>query len=68
MVYRHIRGLEADRNRRILKDIQWAKRHKDLAELHEYKEKMRTGTEDMSKSMSYGALKVTSRIYSLECA
>ena len=49
MKYQHISGLEADRNRRILKDLQHARRHKDLQELHEYKEKMRKGAEQMSK-------------------
>ena len=49
MKYQHISGLEADKNRRILKDLQFAKRHKDLQELHEYKEKMRKGAEQMSK-------------------
>ena len=39
-------SMEADRSRRILKDIQYAKRHKDLAELHEYREKLRKGAED----------------------
>ena len=42
-------SLEADRNRRMLKDVQWAKKHKDLQELHEYKEKMRQGAEDATK-------------------
>ncbi len=41
--------MEADRSRRILKDIQYAKRHKDLQELHEYREKMRKGVEDAQK-------------------
>ena len=48
-------SLEADKNRRMLKDVQWAKRHKDLQELHEYKEKMRKGAEDTTKSTSCGA-------------
>ena len=47
MKYQHISGLEADKNRRILKDVQFAKRLKDLKELHEYKEKMRKGAEQM---------------------
>ena len=42
-------GLESDRQRRILKDIQWAKRHKDLQELHDFKEKMRHGQETANK-------------------
>ncbi len=49
MMYRHISGRGADQQRRILKDVQWAKRHKDLQELHEYKEKMRKGVESASK-------------------
>ena len=50
MVYaQHISGREADQQRRILKDLQWAKRHKDLTELHEYKEKLRKGAEHASK-------------------
>ncbi len=49
MKYRHISGREADQQRRILKDLQYAKRHEDLAELHEYKEKMRKGAEDVAK-------------------
>ena len=42
-------SMEADKNRRMLKDVQWAKRHKDLQELHEYKEKMRKVAEDVTK-------------------
>ena len=50
MVYaQHISGREADKQRRILQDLQWAKRHKDLTELHEYKEKLRKGAEQVSK-------------------
>ncbi len=49
MKYEHISGRQADQQRRILKDLQWAKRHKDLNELHEYKEKMRKGAESASK-------------------
>ncbi len=48
-MYQHISGREADQQRRILKDIQWATKHKDLQELHEYKEKMRRGAESASK-------------------
>ena len=49
MKYQHISGREADRNRRLLRDVQSAKRHKDLQELHEYKEKMRRGAESAAK-------------------
>ena len=49
MKYQPVSGREADQQRRILKDVQWAKRHKDLQELHEYKEKMRRGAESASK-------------------
>ncbi len=49
MKYEHISGRQADQQRRILKDLQWVKRHKDLNELHEYKEKMRKGAESASK-------------------
>ena len=49
MKYRHLSGREAEQNRRILKDIQSAKRHKDLQELHAYKEKMRRGAETAAK-------------------
>ena len=45
MEYQHISGREADQRRRILKDLQHAKRHQDLQELHEKKEKMRMGAE-----------------------
>ncbi len=41
--------MEADRSRRILKDIQYAKRHKDLQERHEYKDKLRKGQEDATR-------------------
>ena len=33
----------------MIRDIQYAKRHKDLQELHEYKEKMRQDQETHSK-------------------
>ena len=49
MKYQHISGREADKRRRLLKDMQSAKRHKDLQELHEFKEKMRAGAESASK-------------------
>ena len=49
MKYQHISGLEEDQRRRILKGVQFAKRRKDLQELHAYKEKMRKGAEQMSK-------------------
>ena len=49
MKFQHVSGLEADRQRRIRKDLVHAKRHKDMQELHEYKEKMRQGAEDASK-------------------
>ena len=49
MKYHQISGLEADHRRRVMKDIQYAKRHKDLQELHEYREHMRKGAEDASK-------------------
>ena len=49
MKYQHISGREADKNRRLLRDMQSAKRHKDLQELHEYREKMRAGAESASK-------------------
>ena len=49
MKYQHISGREADKRRRLLRDIQSAKRHKDLQELHEFKEKMRAGAESASK-------------------
>ena len=42
-------GDAADRQRRILKDIQYAKRHKNLQELHEYKQKMRRDVEAAGK-------------------
>ncbi len=48
-MYQHISGREADQQRRIRKDVQWANRHKDLQELHEDKEKMRRGAESASK-------------------
>ena len=41
--------MEADRNRRMLKDVQWAKKHKDLQELHIWREQMRKGADDMRK-------------------
>ena len=47
MKYEHLSGLEVDRRRRILKDLQHAKRHKALHELPAYKEKMRKGAEQM---------------------
>ena len=49
MKYQHVSGLEADRNRRIVRDMQSAKRHKQLVELHEFREHMRKGAEDMVK-------------------
>ncbi len=49
MKYHHISGREADQQRRILRDVQSAKRHKDLQELHEYREKMRRGADQASK-------------------
>jgi len=49
MKYLHVSGLEAARARRLVKDIQHSKRHKDLRELHIYREQMRKGAEDMSK-------------------
>ena len=49
MKYQHISGREADKRRRLLRDMQSAKRHKDLQELHEFKEKMRAGAESASK-------------------
>ena len=49
MKYQHISGREADKNRRLVRDMQSAKRHKDLRELHEYREHMRKGAEDMVK-------------------
>ena len=49
MKYLHVSGLEAARARRLVKDIQHAKRHKEMQELHIYKEQMRKGAEDMSK-------------------
>ena len=52
--------MEADKNRRMLKDVQWAKRHKDLQELHEYKEKMRKGQMTPQKQTSCGVLRATS--------
>ncbi len=42
-------GLEADQNRRILKDLQYTKCHKQLQELHEYKENLRKGQDDANK-------------------
>ena len=59
-------SMEADRNRRMLKDVQWAKRHKDLQELHEYKEKMRHGGQRMQrKSTSYAVSRATSPVSSI---
>ena len=49
MKYQHISGREADKRRRLLRDLQSAKRHKDLQELHEFKEKMRAGAESANK-------------------
>ena len=49
MKYWDISGLEADRARRLVKDIQFSKRHKDLQELHIWREQMRKGADDMSK-------------------
>ena len=49
MKYQHVSGREADQQRRILRDISYAKRHKDLQELHEHREKMRRGAEEMGK-------------------
>ena len=46
MVFKHITGFEADQQKHILRDIPYAKRHKDLQELHEYCEKMCKGAED----------------------
>ncbi len=42
-------SLEADRNRRMLKDWQQVGSHKQLQELHEYREKMRKSAEDATK-------------------
>ncbi len=39
MTFRHVSGLQADQQRRILKDLQRAKRHKGLQGLHEYRDK-----------------------------
>ena len=49
MKYQHVSGLEADKNRRLLRDVQTAKRHKDLNELHEFREKMRRGAESANQ-------------------
>ena len=49
MKYWNIIGREADQARRMVKDIQYSKRHKDLQELHLWKEQMRKGADDMSK-------------------
>ena len=49
MKYQHISGREADKNRRLGRDMQSAKRHKDLRELHEFREHMRKGAEDANK-------------------
>ena len=49
MKYQHISGREADKRRRLLRDIQSAKRYKNLQELHEFKEKMRAGAESANK-------------------
>ena len=46
---KYISGLEAARNRRLVRDMQSAKRHKELTELHEYKEKLRKGADDAMK-------------------
>ena len=46
---KYISGLEADRNRRLVRDMQAAKRHKQMTELHEYREKLRKGAEDARK-------------------
>ena len=46
---KYISGLEADRNRRLIRDMQAAKRHKQMSELHEYKEKLRKGQETAQK-------------------
>ena len=50
MKYQHISGREADKNRRLLRGMQSAKRHKDLQELHEFKEKMRAGADSANKN------------------
>ena len=49
MKYWNISGREADQARRMVKDIQYSKRHKDLQELHIWREQMRKGANDMSK-------------------
>ena len=49
MKYWQISGREADQARRMVKDIQYSKRHKDLQELHIWKEQMRKGADDMRK-------------------
>ena len=49
MKYQHISGREADQPRRILRDVQSAKRHNDLQELHEYRAKMRRGADQAAK-------------------
>ena len=49
MKYWNISGREADQARRMVKDIQYSKRHKDLQELHIWREQMRKGADDMRK-------------------
>ena len=48
-MYEHVSGLEADRNRRLIRDLKTAKRHKDMTELNEYREKMRRGAESANQ-------------------
>ena len=59
MKYWQISGREADQARRMVKDIQYSKRHKDLQELHIWKEQMRKGADDMRKSTNYAGWRVT---------
>ena len=49
MKYWNISGREADQARRMVKDITYSKRHKDLQELHIWREQMRKGADDMRK-------------------